>query len=209
MRAYQTSITMRRFILRLGGSGLILALIWLAGTKLNLNPWRTEGEEIDRHNGVVVYFNGGIGHSSGRNMTADGYNLGLKHQCVEFVKRYYFQHLNHRMPDTYGHAKDFFDPEVADGALNPRRNLRQHRNGGSVPPQPDDILVFGPTFLNPYGHVAIVVKTEGDHVEVIQQNAGPFGVSREQLQLLHDGKGWRCGTSRILGWLRVGSDEQR
>ncbi|WP_413044376.1 hypothetical protein [Pseudomonas sp. YJ42] len=61
----------------------------------------------------------------GRNLTQDGYNLGLRYQCVEFVKRYYFERHGHRMPDSYGHAKDFFDPQVGDGALNARRGLLQ------------------------------------------------------------------------------------
>jgi hypothetical protein len=61
-----------------------------------------------------VYYNGGVANVVGRNVSVDGYNLGLKYQCVEFVKRYYYQHLGHKMPDTYGHAKDFFDRNVAD-----------------------------------------------------------------------------------------------
>ncbi|SUD83261.1 Uncharacterised protein [Stutzerimonas stutzeri] len=54
----------------------------------------------------------------GGNLSKDGYNLGLRYQCVEFVKRYYFERHGHRMPDTYGHAKSFFDPSLGDGALN-------------------------------------------------------------------------------------------
>ncbi|MFA0963395.1 hypothetical protein AB9P05_16445 [Roseivirga sp. BDSF3-8] len=49
---------------------------------------------------------------SGRNLTPDGYNLGLKYQCGEFMKRYYYLHLNHKMPDSYGHARDFFNPSL-------------------------------------------------------------------------------------------------
>lgn len=49
----------------------------------------------------------------------DGYNVGLRYQCVEFVKRYYsLEHYAHRMPNSYGHAKDLFDPRVEDGAMN-------------------------------------------------------------------------------------------
>src|SRR5690606_23830292 len=67
------------------------------------------GKPVDSLNGVVVYYNGAVGHVLERNVAADGYNIGLKYQCVEFVKRYYYEHLQHKMPDSYGHAKDFFD----------------------------------------------------------------------------------------------------
>lgn len=46
------------------------------------------GAPLDSLNGVVVYYNDGMGAVHGRN-TVDGYNVGLKYQCVEFVKRYY------------------------------------------------------------------------------------------------------------------------
>lgn len=36
---------------------------------------------------VAIYFNGGVNMSQGRNLTIDGYNLGIRYQCVEFVKR--------------------------------------------------------------------------------------------------------------------------
>ena len=50
------------------------------------------GSKLDSLNGVYVYFNGSMRNVSGRNTTPDGYNLGLKYQCVEFVKRYYYKH---------------------------------------------------------------------------------------------------------------------
>ncbi len=89
-------------------------------TRINLNPGRQVGEIIDRLDGVEVYFNGGVSHSGERNLATDGYNLGIKYQCVEFVKRYYYRHFNHRMPNAYGHAADFFDATLGDGEVNKR-----------------------------------------------------------------------------------------
>lgn len=66
------------------------------------------GMVVDEFNGVKVYYNGSISNVSGRNVAKDGYSLGLKYQCVEFIKRYYYERFNHKMPDSYGHAKDFF-----------------------------------------------------------------------------------------------------
>lgn len=88
------------------------------------------GQQIDSFNGVAVLFNGKVSNVSSRNTTADGYNLGLKYQCVEFVKRYYYQQLNHKMPDSYGHAKDFFNKSLSDGQKNRQRNLTQYTNPG-------------------------------------------------------------------------------
>ncbi|MGN2920302.1 hypothetical protein ACTFQ5_16360 [Aliivibrio fischeri] len=76
-----------------------------------------------------------MNHVLERNVAADGYNLGLKYQCVEFVKRYYYEYFNHKMPDTYGHAKDFFNPDLPDGNLNKQRNLIQYKNGSLNPPK--------------------------------------------------------------------------
>ncbi|MFN6047371.1 MAG: hypothetical protein ACK45C_05080, partial [Bacteroidota bacterium] len=63
------------------------------------------GDKLDSFNNVYVYYNGSISHVLERNISKDGYNLGLKFQCVEFVKRYYYQYYKHKMPDSYGHAK--------------------------------------------------------------------------------------------------------
>ena len=61
--------------------------------KINLNFNYEVGQPLDSLNNVVVYYNGGVDNNSGRNTSADNYNIGIKYQCVEFVKRYYYQHL--------------------------------------------------------------------------------------------------------------------
>lgn len=160
------------------------------------------GRAIDELNGVSVYYNGPVGNVSGRNTTRDGYNLGLKYQCVEFVKRYYYQHLNHRMPDSYGHAKDFFNKDLGDGQRNRRRNLIQYTNPSRSKPRADDLLVFNGSAFNSYGHVAIVARVDEDEVEIIQQNPGPLGSSRDTFTLTSTNGKWVIGNSRILGWLR-------
>ncbi|MCU0449436.1 MAG: CHAP domain-containing protein [Bernardetiaceae bacterium] len=184
-------------------TGLLLSLggFW-AAQRFNLHPTRQVGQPIDSLNGVAVYYNGGVGHVAGRNVAPNGYNLGLKYQCVEFVKRYYFEHLHHQMPNSYGHAKDFFDPKVPSGHLNQGRNLRQYAHPGSVKPQPNDLLVFAPTLLNRYGHVAIVARVEANELEVVQQNPGPFRPAREVFTLRQQNGQWIIGETRIVGWLR-------
>jgi hypothetical protein len=194
-------IRLKKFAATLVGVGAIFA-VWNAVTVVNWNPRFRVGQKIDNLNGVAVYYNGGVNHSSGRSLTPDAYNLGIKYQCVEFVKRYYYQRLRHKMPDTYGHAKEFFDAGLSDGVRNTRRDLLQFANDGTTKPQPDDLVVFGPWLLNHYGHVAIISAVTDSAVEIVQQNAGPFSSSRETIPLRFDHGHWRLNNARILGWLR-------
>lgn len=169
---------------------------------INLNPNYEVGQEIDSLNGVSVYYNGGVGNVDGRSLSKDGYNLGLKYQCVEFVKRYYYEKLNHKMPDSYGHAKDFFNSQIKDGEINKQRNLKQFKNSSKTKSQVDDLVIYSATTLNKYGHVSIVSNITENEVEIIQQNPGSFGNSREKYKLLNENGKWRIDNERILGWLR-------
>lgn len=185
---------------------LILLIVLLVGfnysfRKYNFNKNFEIGQKLDSLNSVVVYYNGGVNNVTERNLTSDGYNLGLKYQCVEFVKRYYYEHYQHKMPDSYGHAKDFFNKSISDGELNEKRGLIQYGNPSKSRPQEGDLIVFSPSVLNRFGHVAIVSKVTGNDVEIIQQNPGPFGSTREIFNLNQTDK-WEIDNKRILGWLR-------
>lgn len=160
------------------------------------------GDKIDSLNGVYVYYNNSVGNVEGRNVTADGYNIGLRYQCVEFVKRYYYEHLDHKMPDSYGHAKDFFNKQLPDGTFNKRRNLMQFSSPSRSKPKADDLLVFEGTALNKYGHVAIISNVSEGSVEIIQQNPGPWGSSRETFNLTKTKGMWKIEKTETLGWLR-------
>ena len=64
----------------------VLFFIWLYFFRhqpVPLDPrW---GTAIDSYNNVTVYYNGRVGSTNGRNTAPDGYNLGMKYQCVEFL----------------------------------------------------------------------------------------------------------------------------
>lgn len=160
------------------------------------------GDVVDSLNGVVVYYNGSVSNVSGRHII-DGYNVGLKYQCVEFVKRYYYQHYNHKMPNSYGHAKDFFNKNLNDGELNPDRDLIQYKNPSTTPPRVGDLLVMDGNTFNPYGHVAIISQISDDEIEIIQQNPGPAAPSRINIDLSSKEGNWKLNRSDILGWLRL------
>lgn len=156
---------------------------------------------IDSYKGVSVFYNGKTSNVYGRHMTKDGYNLGLKYQCVEYVKRFYYEHYNHKMPNPYGHAKELFDTRIQDGGYNKDRGLNQYRNNGNFKPRPGAIMVFGQTPFNKYGHVVIITDVGSDYVEIIQQNPGPDYDSRGTYKLTQSNGKWRIHDPYIIGWL--------
>jgi len=160
------------------------------------------GRVIDSFNGVDIYYNGKVSNIQGRNTTADGYNLGLKYQCVEFVKRYYYEFYNHKMPDSYGNAKDFYSHAIEDGQINPARELRQFTNPSRSRPKVGDLLVFGPTPYNKFGHVGIISKVERDRFEIAQQNPGSGNPSRQWFDFEKKDDKYHVLHQYVLGWLR-------
>lgn len=187
-------------------TGLVLltaaaGIAWLAPQVLQPITLKA-GDKTDSLHGIYTYYNGSIGHVDGRNLAPDGYNLGLKYQCVEFVKRYYYYHYRHKMPDSYGNAKDFFKPRLADGAMNKQRNLLQYTNPSATCPQEGDLLIMDGHAGNPYGHVAIVSAVYDDSIEIVQQNPGPTAASRATFTLEKTGGKFHLDHDGILGWLR-------
>ena len=157
------------------------------------------GEAIDSLHHVKVYYNGSTGNVQGRNLTADGYNLGLRYQCVEFVKRYYYEHYEHKMPNVYGNAVDFFDPGLADETLNHERALMKYTNPSGSKPCEGDLVVYSGGF----GHVAIVSEVCNDEVQIIQQNGGIGAPTRVWYNLTVEDGHFKLENERILGWLRI------
>lgn len=165
------------------------------------------GEPIDSLNNVIVYYNGSTGNILERNTTKDGYSLGLKYQCVEFVKRYYYEVYNHKMPDSYGDAVSFFDKYLRDDSMNKKRELVQYKNP-SKKPQVGDLIVMDKTLWNRHGHVAIVSEVTSNDIEIIQQNPGSYASSRVRIPMYQTSSAaWFVEHKRILGWLRY--DKER
>lgn len=161
------------------------------------------GEAVDSLNGVYVYYNGLTDNVLERHRTKDGYNLGLKYQCVEFVKRYYYLRFGHKMPDSFGNAVSYFDWKVRDGKLNRKRGLWQFKNPSRWKPRVDDIVVFDSTSTNPYGHIGIIAKVDSEMIEVIHQNAGPTSGTRKQYKIGRRYGMWYIDNEHIMGRLRL------
>lgn len=157
------------------------------------------GKIIDEYKGIAVYSNGDNFMSShGLNYSDDGeYYFGYKWQCVEYVKRFYYNIYGHKMPDGAGNAKYFFNPMLNQGEYNEQRGLIQYANGGDEKPRPGDLLVFTD---GAYGHVAIISEVGHDWIEVIQQNSE---FPRERFELrTKDGTHNIDGERDPAGWLR-------
>ena len=135
------------------------------------------GSELAQANGIPIYSNGTglsscVEEENRRHTDQSGYSYGLKWQCVEFVRRYYKEYLNHTMPEQWGNAADYFKEDVRHGELNKERGLVQYRNNSPEQPRIDDILVF-PKMAEGLGHVAIVTEVRDNSIIVAQQNAHP------------------------------------
>lgn len=193
-------------LLIVGGIGVVFKDKIIA--KFHPNAKYKFGDSIDALNGVAVYFNGDVGHCGARNRSTDGYNIGIKYQCVEFVKRYYYFCYKHKMPETAGNAIDFFNPKYEDGELNKERGLIQFKNPSKSKPEVGDLLVMKGRAGNKFGHVAIVSKVEPNQIEIIQQNPGRFGSSRAGFDLENKEDNYFVNSDRILGWLRLKKKNQ-
>ena len=184
--------------------GVVIFAVWNMSKNKNVRSDATKslpvGVEIARYKNIPAYQNGEVvAQSHGKNYAEDGYYYGQKWQCVEYVKRFYHDALGHHMPSVWGHASDFFDPEISHGKLNLARGLLQYDNGGDTPPKPDDLLVFR---HSQYGHVAIVTKVTDKHLEVIQQNVHGHASAVYPIDKVK-GKYTVGGGTKPAGWLRL------
>lgn len=161
------------------------------------------GQKIDKYKGVDIYYNGVAGNVFGRNVANDGYNLGLKYQCVEFAKRFYYEAYNHKMPDSYGHAKDFYDSGLASNSFNKKRGMIQFRNKSFEKPKVDDLCIIGPSPTNKFGHLFIITKVTSTSIEFVQQNPGPRNPSRGTYEMVNQDGTWNIKAPYLVGWLRM------
>lgn len=71
---------------------LIIGLLTIGAVTFLVNDVRKIGTQIDSYREVPVYYNGIVYTKAyGTNYSKDGYYLGQKWQCVEYIKRFYFQ----------------------------------------------------------------------------------------------------------------------
>lgn len=162
------------------------------------------GDVVATYRTIPVYSNGDkYTLSHGKNFSDKQYYFGQKWQCVEFVKRFYHDAFNHKMPSVWGNAVGYYDPTVLHGKMNPDRGMYQFKNGGTTSPQADDLLVFD---MAPYGHVSVITAVRENEIEVVQQNIA--GKPRQIHQLeKKDGLFTIVAKKNPIGWLRLPSEK--
>lgn len=105
------------------------------------------------------------------------------------------------MPNSYGHAKDFFNKSVANAELNPDRDLIQFKHPSVNIPKVGDLIVFDGSIFNAYGHVAIISQVDEDEIELVQQNTG--SQSRVNYSLSKKEGSYQIEAPGVLGYLRM------
>jgi len=93
-------------------------------------------------------------------------------QCVDLASRYFHDDLH--VKGSWNLAKTGDAPAASAVYMmtgNPP-GTTSHLNGSAVSPRVGDAIVFGPTTADPYGHVAVVVRVDGNSVTFAQQNFG-------------------------------------
>jgi surface antigen len=158
------------------------------------------GDVVDRYKGVAIYHNGfSVFKNNGKHYSKTDYYFGQKWQCVEFVKRFFYETKSHKMPNVWGHAKDFFDSSIEQGQVNSQRGMLQFKNGGNEKPKIDDLIVFN---NSEHGHVAVVSLVTEESIEIVQQNI--FGVPRQKFRLEKRGANYFVSSPNTpAGWLRI------
>lgn len=158
------------------------------------------GTLLGEFNGVTVYSNGRSSYVSNQSHYIDGKYIGMKWQCVEYIRRYYYQKFGLNLGDKHrGDAKTFW-------ANASKMQLDRFSNGGTVAPKIGDIAVSD---SGTYGHVGIVRSVSDNQTCVAQQNVHQTAgdVNACTTLSLSDGKytiGDFDGTTLpITGWLRL------
>jgi hypothetical protein len=72
---------------------------------------------------------------------------------------------------------------------------------GTGTPQPGDIIVYGSSNPNDYGHVALVTSVDGNHYSVLEQNYNPKDGPNDPALVRPHTFGEK-GSDPVLGYLR-------
>ena len=138
--------------------------------------------------------------------------MGVKWQCVEFVRRYLASRKAVWMSSLCTAEEAWREPNlfvsIRDGT--PVEFTRTPNKSKTLPPAVSDIIVWGESNETPFGHVAIVTEVCAESVRVAEQNQGferwpeelPF--SREiPMHTTSDGAVELIDEDPVLGWIAV------
>jgi surface antigen len=158
------------------------------------------GTVLGDFNGVTVYSNGSASTVSNQSHYLDGKYMGMKWQCVEYIRRYYYRKFGINLGDKHrDDAKTFWSNAY-------KMQLDRFSNGGTIAPKVGDIAVSD---SGTYGHVAIVRSVSDNQMCVAQQNVYQTESDVDACTTLSISNGkYTVGnfsntTLPITGWLRL------
>lgn len=185
---------MRSFCFRIGAGLFLVSLVFLSVVTRS-NAATAFNTYLGQFNTVGAYSNGfDYTYLSGVSNFVNGYYTGVKWQCVEYIRRYYYTVFNTQFAS--GSAGDAGTWYGAAGALG----LSQYPNGNTTTaPQVGDILCSTT-------HVAIIKRVTSNRVYTAQQNVANDSTDLDRALTLTkaaDGKYTISGGPGVIqGWLR-------
>lgn len=120
--------------------------------------------------GVAAYSNGSDAFFSAERNFDEGLYTGFKWQCVEYARRWLLERKGLVLPDVPWAAHIFSMTEVADAVTAAPVSMVAVKNGGSVAPTADTLLIYPSSDGNMVGHVAAIVEVGAGYLRVADQN---------------------------------------
>jgi glutathionylspermidine amidase/synthetase len=143
---------------------------------------------------------------------------GMQWQCVEYARRYLINKLGVTFSSVDG-AEDVFDLKTVESIQNGKKyKFKKYKNKlnckrkNNIPKVNDVIIWARNKHDTPYGHIAVILKIEGDQLFIGEQNwsndawtsSPPYSYSRILTFKTYNNK---CliidGNYKILGWKRA------
>ena len=145
---------------------------------------------------------------------------GMQWQCVEYARRYLITKLGVTFASVDG-AEDVFDLKTVESIQNGKKyKFKKYKNKLNCKrknnmPKVNDVIIWARNKDDtPYGHIAVILKIEGDQLFIGEQNwsnyawtsssSPPYSYSRILTFKTYNNK---CliidGNYKILGWKRA------
>jgi glutathionylspermidine amidase/synthetase len=194
-------------------------------SKKKRNCVTTFGEKISHLEDVPAYSNCNNSFQSGFNNFISYQNKklfsGMQWQCVEYARRYLITKLGVTFDSVDG-AEDVFALKTVESTDTGKKykfktfkNNKNCRIKNNMPKVNDVIIWARNKSDTPYGHIAVILKIEGDQIYIGEQNwANNAWINPSYSRIVTFKKyNNRCiivdGNYKILGWKRASLKQEK
>ena len=194
-------------------------------SKKKRNCVTTFGEKISHLEDVPAYSNCNNSFESGFNNFISYQNKklfsGMQWQCVEYARRYLITKLGVTFDSVDG-AEDVFALKTVESTDTGKKykfktfkNNKNCRIKNNMPKVNDVIIWARNKSDTPYGHIAVILKIEGDQIYIGEQNwANNAWINPSYSRIVTFKKyNNRCtivdGNYKILGWKRASLKQEK